>query len=72
MIDVSDHFRAGCVAVGMSYSVAANGNKCVSSTTPFCTLSVTKAEFNFGMDEEPEITTAGTKLPLLHVHRICR
>jgi len=47
------------------------GTNVYPALLPFCVLSTTKAEFNFGMDEEPEIITAGAKLPLLHVHRIC-
>jgi len=47
VIDVSGDFRAGCVAVGMSYSVAPNGNKCVSNTTPFWRTFCHKGRIQF-------------------------
>lgn len=54
MIDISDDFQPGHVAVAMGYSIALNGNKCVSARLFLRTFFLV-AEFNFGMDEESEI-----------------
>jgi hypothetical protein len=69
--DISDDFRTGRVAVAMGYSIALNGNKCADAQLLLrAFILCCRIQFQYGRGIRN--TTLETKLPLLHVHHICR